>query len=394
MAVIDVGLIFGGRSVEHDISVITAFQVIRAMDRKKYNPVPIYIARNGEWFTGDDLLDFRVYGLMARKPQTKIGVPAIISPDTTHRGLILRPLSGLFRLNMTRSLDVVMPLVHGTHGEDGTLQGLLELNNIPFVGCGVLASSVAMNKVATKAVLGFHNLPSVPYVSISRRAWRTNPEDFISKVEQGLEYPVVVKPVNLGSSIGVGKAGNVDELSEAIEVVAQIDQEILVEKAIEDAMDVNCGVLGNDNPIASMCEQPVSWEEFLTFEEKYMHGNTAGGMKGAQRIIPAPLSEDLTRQIQDLAVRSFTALKCQGIARVDFLVNEERGEVFVNELNTIPGSLSFYLWDPSGIAARELVSKLIELAIEAYEDKQQTQFTYQSDVLKYAMDAGLKGMKK
>jgi D-alanine-D-alanine ligase len=385
-----VGVIFGGRSVEHDVSVVTAHQIIRAFDRERYDVVPIYIGRDGRWFSGDPLLDLKNF---TDEVFSLSGVnPVILSPGTQHHGLILNPLAGRLSKSEVKRLDVVFPAIHGTHGEDGTLQGLLELADIPYVGCKTLASAVANDKIMTKAILSSHGIPLVDDHSFSRAEWLDNPGAIISRVVQALSLPVFVKPATTGSSIGIGRAADETTLRACIDIAAHFDRRILVEKAISNHVEINCSVMGNGDHIkASVLEQPVSWDEFLTYEEKYLRGSE--GMKSAERIIPAPISDELTERIQQLAIKAFRAIDGYGIARIDFLAKPAENVVYLNEINTMPGSLAFYLWQESGMSMGELVHRLVELAREAYAEKRRSSYDYRTDLINLAQMRGLKGVK-
>jgi D-alanine-D-alanine ligase len=387
-----VGVIFGGRSVEHDVSVVTGHQIMNAFDPENYEIVPVYIDREGKWFTGEPLREIKNF---ENEVVSLAGVvPTLLSPGVRHHGLINNPLpSGLFGKSQVQRLDVVFPALHGTHGEDGTLQGLLELADIPYVGCGVMASAIANDKLMTKNVLKQAGIPVVEAISFTRAEWLDHPDAVVARITGQFSYPMFVKPVTLGSSIGIGKATDEKLLRALIDVAASLDRRLLVEAAITDSAEINCSVLGDDRQIeASVLEQPVSWDQFLTYEEKYLHGGE--GMKSAERIIPAPLSAELTAQIQDMAVRAFRAIDGRGIARIDFLVRPQPGEIYLNELNTMPGSLAFYLWSASGVPARDLVDRLVRLAQDAHAEKRRSSYDYHTNLIALTASRGLKGLKK
>jgi D-alanine-D-alanine ligase len=386
-----VGVIFGGRSVEHDVSIITGHQVMRAFDPERYEVVPIYIDRAGKWFTGEPLMELKNFKdeIVSMK-----GVrSAIISPSIQHHGLIINPTSGRFEKSQIQRLDVVFPAIHGTHGEDGTLQGLFELADIAYVGCGVLASAIANDKILCKIVLSQQGVPIVEAVSFSRAEWQEAPDKVVSHIIHELKsYPVFIKPATLGSSIGIGKANDETLLRAHIDVAANLDRRILVESAVENAVEINCAVIGNDNNIrASVLEQPVSWDQFLTYEEKYMRGDE--GMKSADRIIPAPLSDELTAKIKAIAIQAFRAIEGRGTARIDFLLKPDSDEIYLNEMNTLPGSLAFYLWQHEGLSPREIVHQLVELAQDAHAEKRRSTYDYRTNLVEHAAIRGLKGVK-
>jgi D-alanine-D-alanine ligase len=383
-----VAVIFGGRSVEHDVSVVTGQQVMNAFDPERYEVVPIYINRDGRWFTGEPLRNLKNF---QNEITSLKGVEtAIISPSVQHHGLIINPTAGRFDKSEIKRIDVVFPAIHGTHGEDGTLQGLLELADIPYVGCGVLASAIANDKIMSKIVLSQQGIPVVPGVSFAREEWQTAPDNVVSHIVHELQYPVFVKPATLGSSIGIARAADETMLRAAIEVAISLDSRVLVEQAVTEPTEINCAVMGSGEKIrASVLEQPISWEQFLTYEEKYLRGGE--GMKSAERIIPAPLSAEMTEKIQSLAVRAFQAIEGRGTARLDFLVKGE--DVYLNEINTMPGSVAFYLWQEEGRSPRDVVHELVEIARDAHAQKRMNTYNYQTGLINLAASRGLKGVK-
>lgn len=388
-----VGVIFGSRSVEHDVSIVTAQQVMQALDTRKYEVVPIYITRDGHWVSGPGLRDLNAF--RSDDIPERMGIKEVVlSPSTAHHGLIVSPVSGLLARSQVRALDVAFPVVHGSHGEDGTLQGLFELADIPYVGAGVLASAVTRDKIMLKTVLAGLGIPVVRYVAFTRQEWVTAADALLARIASEVGFPAFVKPASLGSSIGVARANDAGEARTYINVAANFDRRILVEAAVEGVMEINCAVMGNADPRPSVLEQPISWQEFLTYEEKYMRSEGAAGMKGAERRIPAPISDELAARIRETAVRAFRAVDGRGIARVDFLVREESGEVFLNEINTMPGSLAFYLWQEEGMTPAQVVDELIRLALEAHAEKRKTVYNYKTGLIAHAAARGLKGIKK
>lgn len=386
-----VAVIFGSQSVEHDVSIVTAQQVIRALDPAKYEVVPIYITREGKWLSGAPLSDLNTFKnedvseLMGVKPTT-------ITPSTEFAGMITPPMAGYFGKNTFRKIDVVFPCVHGSHGEDGTLQGLLELANIPYVGCGVLASAVANDKITCKAVLKEAGIRVVDSMSFRREDWSRSRADVLVRMEE-LGYPLFIKPATLGSSIGISRPKEATEAAAGIDLALSLDRRVLVERAMTGAMEINCSVIGNMDIKPSVLEQPISFDEFLTYEEKYLHGGANKGMKGADRQIPAPIPASLTQEIRDIAVRAFRAIDGRGIARMDFLVKD--GEVYLNEINTLPGSLSFYLWQETPewrLSPAMVCDELIRIAFEAHADKRRTVYSHKTRLVAQAA-RGMKGMK-
>lgn len=389
-----VGVIFGSRSVEHDVSIVTAQQIMQAMNPNKYEIVPLYITRDGRWLSGPGLRDIQNYQLDDISSVATV-YEVMFSSNTRYPGVIYPPLAGRLQKNTFQRLDVAFCSVHGTHGEDGTLQGLLEMANIPYIGTGVLASAIANHKIVAKALLKQYDIPVLEAVAFTRRDWLANPTPILERItEQG--YPAFVKPATLGSSIGIAKIENEDQARLHIDVAASLAQDLLVERALVGGVEINCSVMGNIEIEASVLEQPLSGEAFLTYDEKYMRGKggKSAGMKGADRIIPAPLSPELTAKIQDIAKRAFLAIQGQGIARIDFLVKPDLGEVWLNEINTLPGSLSFYLWEKSGKTAAQVVDELIQLGLQRHAEKRQTTFDYRSKLLEHAATRGLAGVKK
>ncbi len=383
-----VGVVFGSRSVEHDVSIVTAQQVIKALDANKYEVVPLYITRDGKWLTGAPLADLNTF--KAQDVSEIAGVSeTVLSPSIQHHGIITPPITGLFGRSALKKIDVLFPVVHGTHGEDGTLQGLFELANIPYVGAGVAASAVANDKIMTKAVLAQAGLPVVDGVAFSRHDWLTDRARIVKRIEDKLTYPLFVKPATLGSSIGVSRPANQSAALLAIDVALNFDRRVLVESAVTGVTEINCAVMGNDTIRPSVLEQPISWEQFLTYEDKYMRGSD--GMKGAERKIPAPLDAELTARIRQMAVDTFKAVDGRGTARIDFLLKE--GTVYVNEINTMPGSLAFYLWQEEKMSPTAACDELIRLAFEAFAEKRRTTYDYKSGLLAHAAARGLKGMK-
>ena len=377
-----VGVIFGGRSVEHDVSIVTAHQVMAAL-APRHDVVPIYITREGRWLHSEALNDLAVY---RRRAWDELGYEAFISPSAGPGGLYL-PGS---RLKKARRipLDVVIPAVHGTFGEDGTLQGLLELAGIPYAGSGVPGSAVGMDKVMMKAVFRDAGLPVVPHVLVEEERLEADSGRTLDEVESSLDYPMFVKPARLGSSVGIGRAEDRAGLERALDVARAYDRRILIEQSMEGCIEVNCSVLGGAGvePRPSLCEQPVAWEEFLTFSDKYLRGgksraSKSSGMASQERRLPAPISEHLTKVVQDNAVRAFTAVDASGVARIDAFVDERSEQTWVMEINTVPGSFAFYLWEPAGVSFDDLLDTLIEIALETHRRRRRLMFSFESAVL-------------
>ncbi|MBW4436225.1 MAG: D-alanine--D-alanine ligase [Pleurocapsa minor GSE-CHR-MK-17-07R] len=388
---ITLGVIFGGRSVEHDVSVVTGHQVMEACDPARYRVVPLYIDREGRWFTGEPLRDLKSFQGDVAKLE---GVHSVVfSPDIRQHGLIVNPLpTGLFAKSQGLKLDAVFPAIHGSHGEDGTLQGLFELADIPYAGCGVLASALANDKWVSKQTLRQAGVPVVDGISFTRAAWDRDPDALVKSITHKFAFPIFVKPVTLGSSIGIGRATDEAMLRAFIGVAASLDRRVLIEPAVTNCVEINCAVLGDDERLeASVLEQPVSWEQFLTYEEKYLRGGE--GMKSADRLIPAPLTPELTKRIQDIALQAFRALDGRGTARIDFLVRPETNEVFLNEVNTMPGSIAFYLWRDTGMSAGDVIQRMLEIASNAQAEKRRSTYNYQTNLIALTVSRGAKGSK-
>jgi D-alanine-D-alanine ligase len=396
-----IAVIFGSRSVEHEVSIITGVQAMNALDEERFEVIPLYVSKDGVWFTGDILRTMDVFRDLASLPGKAQRV--VLQPFAGKATLAVQvPRSGFLHGEMTMKpleIDAALLCNHGTNGEDGTMQGMLELLGIPYSGAGVTGSALGMDKIFQKQIYAAAGIPVVPYVWFTRRAWHTSPDDCLERAEQQLRFPMFVKPANLGSSVGITRAADHEALRNALEVASHFDRKLLVEQAVVEHREVNCAVLGNDKPVPSACEEVFSTHAFLDYDAKYKVGykatadSGATGQKAEARKVPADLGDDLTHHIQDLACRAFTALDCRGVARVDFLISGS-GDVYVNEINTIPGALSFYLWEAVGMQYRDLLTRLVDLACEAYEDRRANIVSYDvSDLLK-AGSQGKSGTKR
>lgn len=390
---LNIGVIFGGKSVEHDVSIVSA-QIVMESIRKledKYTIYPIYIDKHGRFLFHESLQYMESFKSCLNCDFTNFNGWQI-ELDANEKGLKFMKKGGMFKKGEEVVIDVLFPVMHGMNGEDGTVQGMAELLNCPVTGCGVLGNAVGMDKVMMKDLLKANDVPMVKHYWFMRNEWTEKPESIYDKIEKELQYPIFVKPANLGSSIGISKAKNRKELEFAVEVAAHYDRKIIAEEGVQNLMEINCALLGNDDVIPSLLEEPVSYTEFLTFEEKYI--NEGGTMKGIESkvTIPAPLDEKMTKDIQEMAVKVFKVLNCSGTSRVDFLVDQDTNKFYVNEINTIPGSLQLHLWEPSGVSGEEMVDRLIQLAIEKYEEKQTFMTLFDSDILKKAT-GGTKSIK-
>ena len=388
----NVALIFGGCTPEHEVSIVTAHQVCLAL-QENHHVIPIYVTKYGEWLTGDAFRDLSTFtnGTLPH-PSDFDKVAVEFHPEPKFVINAKHWLGEKVRKRTVLPIDVVFPAIHGMHGEDGTLQGLLELMNLPYVGAGVVGSAVGMDKIMMKAVLNENELPILPYLWWTQHAWETQCDEIIEDVETTLTYPLFVKPAMGGSSIGVSHVNNQTELVSAVEVAGHYSRRILVEKAVEDPVEINCAVMGTEEPTVSVCEQPITQANFLSFDDKYIHQEEeSSGMAGADRKIPAPISEELSLHIQELAARTFQVLDCAGVARIDCLIDIDQN-VYVNEINTIPGSYSYYLWVHQGIEFPQLVSELIDLAFTVHAQKNSLTYTYTTNLLSQA-DASLAKLK-
>ncbi len=380
---IHLGIIFGSRSAEHDVSVITGLQALENADTKKYNAFPVYISRTGEWFVGEPLRSIETYRNFDpnQKGLTRVFFPAVPGMD----GLYSLE-SGLFKKSAkVCDLDCALLALHGLHGEDGSVQGLFELANLPYTSCGLIGSAVGMDKIVMKEVFKSMGLNVLESVYCCRSEWGKDKDAVIKRAEK-LSYPLIVKPANLGSSIGITKAKNREELISAIDVAAGYDRRILIERALTKPTEINCACVGySGEATVSLCEQPLSWELFmnsddlLDFNKKYLQKG-GKGMESLSRRIPAPIGEALTEKVQNWTLQIFSILECKGVGRVDYMIDSE-GNLYVNEINTIPGSLAFYLFEPMGLGFGQLVDKLVEYAYKALTQKNESTYAYSSDIL-------------
>jgi D-alanine-D-alanine ligase len=380
-----VGVAYGGRSVEHDVSIVTGLQALSVLE-ERHSPVPIYIARSGRWYTGEALRELSLYQQDGGDPEAEeihfdLHNGRLLRAASTGGSLLRARRSG-GRGNQSIELDAVVLATHGTQGEVGCLQGALELARLPYVGPPVGAAAAAMDKATTKAILAQAGLLALEHLALRREEWDVDESECLARARGAFGFPIYVKPSSLGSSVGVSRCSSDAELSNALELAFELDRTCLVEPSVEGGIEVNCAVIGRAGvaPRASVCEQPIAAEGFLSFDDKYMGADKGSGMKGAQRLIPAPISEALTAEVQDLAKRAFTAFGCAGVTRVDFLLDAEQ-RVLVNELNTIPGSFSFYLWEPAGLPFEDLMDELIDLALDDHREKLRTTTVFGSNLL-------------
>ncbi len=378
-----VGVFFGGRSTEHEISVISANQAMAAMNPDKYEIVPIYISKDGHWYTGRELLTLSNY----RQPEQ------LLQKCTE---VYMRPVFGDFKLynakksvfgkDVFTTLDVAIPVLHGTNVEDGKFEGVLETIGLPYAGCNTLASANGMDKITMKMILRADNIPVVDYVWMTDRQWTAERDEMIRKVEDTLGYPVIVKPADLGSSIGIGVAHDREQLIVRLDEAARFSRRLIVEHMVTALREINCSVLGEaDDYQTSVLEEPIKAEEILSYGDKYM----GGGMHAAQKRIPAELSDEMAAECRRLAGETFRVLSCHGVSRVDLIIDDDLGKVYVNEINTIPGSLSYYLWEAAGLPFDQLMDKLVKLALKRRRDEQGKTTSFTQNI--FAMGGGVKG---
>lgn len=400
---INVGVIFGGRSVENEISVLTAIQAMEAIDTSKYDITPIYISKQGTWYTGEAL----------RKSENYRDMESLYAKC---EAVYLRPIYGdnnlykvkrpMFGSDVVAKLDVILPALHGTNCEDGSFQGAIEMTGIPYAGCNVLASANGMDKITMKMILSESGIPVIEYAWFSDKEWFDNQESVIERTENKLHYPMIVKPADSGSSVGITAVHNREEFIEAVDNAVSYSKRIIVERLVEQLKEINCSVLGNYYECeASVCEAPIRSGEILSYADKYLGGGAKGGTKGGGvkqsqgmrstvREIPANLPDEVTTFIRTTAIATFKALACDGVSRIDFMIDEATGKIYVNEINTIPGSLSFYLWEATGVSFNELVERLIAIAFERKRDSSFKTTSYKENIFNYASAAtGAKGAK-
>lgn len=390
----NLAVFFGCSSVEHEVSIISAVQAMESMDREKYSVIPIYVTKDGDMYTGQQLCTMKNYkdlpGLLRSCTRVTIA---------RERGsVVMRETeASFFKRKPLAVLDFAFPVVHGTNCEDGTLQGYFELLGLPYAGCGVLASAVGMDKAVFKHVLAAHGLPVLPCVTFTARRWSEDKAPILEKIQKAIGFPCIVKPVNLGSSVGISKAEDAARLEEAVSLAASFAKDILVEKAVGSLREINCSVLGDaDDCQASVCEEPVMSDEILSYQDKYLSGGskadkTSGskGMSSLKRRLPADISPEKTAEIQEYAKEAFQAIDGAGVARIDFLMDTaDNDRVYINEINTIPGSLAFYLWEATGLPYRQLIDRLVELGFKRARSRANLMFTIETNLLSQAGDLG------
>lgn len=390
---IKLGVFFGGESVEHEVSIISAIQAINNMDTEKYDIIPVYITKESTMYVGEKIGNIDAYKdipkLLSESQQV------ILIREDNKVKLVKYPMKK-FGKNEYDYIDVAFPIVHGTNVEDGTLQGYFKTLKIPFVGCDVTASAVGMDKYVMKTVLKYNNIPVLDGQIYGYHEYENDAEELMTRIEKEIAFPLIVKPVNLGSSVGIKIAKNKKELVEALEYAFTFAKKILVERAVMNLREINCSVLGDfESAVASECEEPIGTDEILSYEDKYISNGSKSGSKGMsslKRKLPADISKEMKEKIQTLAVKTFKVLGCNGVSRIDFII-ENNEDVYVNEINTIPGSLSFYLWNATGIDYKEQLSKMVDLALKRAREEKDISYSFETNILSGIKLDGIKGTK-
>lgn len=397
MAKVQLGVIFGSRSCEREVSIISAVQLMNHVDSEKYDVIPVYIGENGVWYTGNALRRIETYTPF---DPNKAGIEAVALDVTAGSGALLanRPGKGLFSHPtqvMVARLEVCVIVMHGLNGEDGTLQGMLELANLPYTSTGVAGSAIGMDKIMMKQFFrGAGTLPCLPDCWFTRAMYQQDKNAVLDKVEKELGYPVFVKPANLGSSIGVSRADDREGLTDNLELAFEYDRRVLVEKGLDHPIELNCSVLGYDGDVeASPIEMPLSGQQFLDFKEKYLANGGSKGMASLHRVLPAPIEDSLRDKIQAMSCDIFRMLDCKGVVRIDYMFDRASEQVYITEINTIPGSLAFYLWENRGVKYSQLIDRMVDCARRANEDRNMRNYAYSSDILKGVSLGGAKGAK-
>ncbi|MBP3760572.1 MAG: D-alanine--D-alanine ligase [Ruminococcus sp.] len=393
---INMAVLFGGRSVEHEVSVISAVQAMASMNKEKYNIIPVYMTKKSEFYTGEKLMDINSFK----------DIPALLAECTEcvfvrseGKVQLIRQKTKMFGSNLISDIDIAFPIVHGTNVEDGALQGYLQTLDLPYVGCDVLASAVGMDKFVMKILLkdaGFPVLDCCRFSSFDL----DRIEECVAEVEKKFSYPVIVKPINLGSSVGISKAKDHDGLIKSMEEAFEFADRILVEPAVVQLKEINCSVVGDSEEAeASVCEEPVqaSDDDILSYQQKYVGGGKSGGSKGMatlKRKIPADITKEQDEFIRKTAVDAFKYLGCNGVTRIDFMIDMATDKIYINEINTIPGSLAFYLWEPKGVKYPQLLERMINLALKRHRQSEKINYTFDTNILSMGGSFGAKGSKR
>lgn len=391
------GVVYGSRSCEHEVSIISAVQLMRAVDKALFDVTPIYITKQGEWYTGDTLINMDTY-IDFDPYKSKLKRVYLDMVAGSGALMHLSPAKGLFssaKEEIVAHIDCMVPVLHGLHGEDGSLQGVFEMANIPYTSCGVASSAIGMDKIVMKCFFRGMGFPVLPDCAALRSEYETNPEGTLARVEAALPYPVFVKPACLGSSIGVSRADDREALKEALALAFSYDRRVLIEKGLDKPMEINCSVMGFDGEMAaSVLEMPVTAGVMLDFKGKYLTNGGAKGMASLTRIIDPDIGREKTEQIKRLAKDIFASLDCKGVVRIDFMLDKDTEDIYITEINTIPGSMAYYLWDKSGVPYAKLIEKLVDYALKAQKEKDDNSYAFHSDILKGVKLGGAKGKLK
>ena len=389
----NIAVLFGCRSVEHEVSIISAVQAMRAIKREKYDVTPIYVTKSGEMYTGNALFEIENYKNLPEL--LKQSDPVLLARKNGGVYMVYEN-SGLFNKKKDVKIDLAFPVVHGTNCEDGTVAGYLEYLGLPYIGCDILSAAVGMDKAAFKDVLKSSGLPVLDCVTFRTREYMLEKQKITAELEEKIGFPLIIKPVNLGSSVGITKVNDKDSLDAAITLAASFTDRILAERAVTDLREINCSVIGDaDSCEASVCEEPFMHDEILSYEDKYLSNRKGGASKGMAslgRKVPADLSEEKANEIKTLACDIFKAIGASGVVRIDFLIDTKTDKVYANEINTIPGSLSFYLWEPAGLKYSDMIDKLVELAFSRQRNRENLTYTIDTNILS-GVSFGSKGAK-
>ena len=397
------GVFFGGPSVEHEVSVITAMQAIQAMDPQRYEVIPVYTTKNGELYTGAHLAQLESYRNI---PEALKQAQKVVLQKEGKDVVLMLAKQKRFGSSIVTALDVALPIYHGTGGEDGVMQAHFERLGLPYTGPDVTSSAIGMDKWASKAMFKLHGVPCVEGVKVTQSQYFTDPEAAAQTIEKAVGYPAIIKPYNLGSSVGIHKCRDRASLLEGLEDAFLYSQAVLAERAVQNLREINCAVLGDaEEARASVCEEPLNATDILTYADKYQSGGKAGktgaksgggskGMQSLARVVPADLSPEMTEKVQQLAIDAFRAIGACGCSRIDFLLDNQTGELYANEINTIPGSLAFYLWEKSGLTFTQLMDEMIRLALKRQRQQSLLHRSFETNLLQHAQIGGAKGGKK
>ena len=394
---IKLGVFFGGKSTEHEVSIITAIQAIENMDTEKYDIIPIYIAKDNKMYVGEKVGDIRNYKDIEKLKEESTQVTL---SQKDNKVVLLRCNKKMFENSEYDYIDIAFPIVHGTNVEDGTLQGFLKMYNLPYVGCDVTSSACGMDKYVSKCVLAANNIPVLDCKCYTSKDYNENLDGMLSEVEKTFKYPVIIKPVNLGSSVGISVAKDRKSLEKSIDEAFEYSKKILIERAVTNMKEVNCSVIGDyDNQKASEIEEPVKTEEILSYKDKYISGGkgTKGGAKTEKSMnagvlkLPAEITKEQREIVQDLAIKTFRALGCSGVIRIDFIIDQDEDKIYVNEVNTIPGSLSFHLWKAAGTSYKDELNEIIDLALKKNREEKKLMFSFDTNILAGYTEDSFKG---